>query len=48
MTLITLIYNLKDSERFGIMTKIIRVFRVIRVERMNAPWYKPTMNIYLL
>ena len=30
------------------MTEIIRVFRVIRIERINAVWYKLNMNIYLL
>ena len=29
------------------MTEIIRVFRVIRVERINAGWYKLIMSIYL-
>ena len=29
------------------MTEIIRVFRGIRVERMNTAWYKLNMNIYL-
>ena len=28
------------------MTEIIRVFRGIRVERMNTAWYKLNMNIY--
>ena len=36
-----------DNTGFGIMTEIIRVVRVICVERMNAAWYKLNMDIYL-